>query len=90
MSKKLQLQNANLHARLRGRVLDARVADLTTLIKKYAGDPDWNTYLTLSTSAVARRVEIAQLALAWSEQKSALQSLLGTELSTFPTPEPQR
>ena len=79
-----QLQDAERDA---GRLREAQQAAERAFA---AGNLDWNTYLTLSTSAVARRVEIEQLALAWSEQKSALQSLLGTELPTFPTPEPQR
>jgi outer membrane protein TolC len=79
-----QLQDAERDA---GRLREAQQAAERAFA---AGNLDWNTYLTLSTSAAARRVEIEQLALAWSEQKSALQSLLGTELPTFPTPEPQR
>lgn len=46
-----------------------------------AGMLDWNAYVTLSTSAVTRQVESVQLALALKEQKSALQTLLGSELA---------
>jgi outer membrane protein, heavy metal efflux system len=46
-----------------------------------AGLLDWNAYLALSTSAVARQVESVQLALTLQEQKSALRTLLGSELA---------
>jgi outer membrane protein TolC len=44
------------------------------------GALDWNTYLTLTTSAAGKQLESVQLALTLNEQKAALQTLLGTEL----------
>jgi outer membrane protein, heavy metal efflux system len=45
-----------------------------------AGMLDWNAYLTLSTSAVTKRIESVQLALTLKEQEGALRTLLGSEL----------
>lgn len=45
-----------------------------------AGMLDWNAYLTLSTSAVTKRIESVQLSLALNEQQRALRTLLGSEL----------
>jgi len=45
-----------------------------------AGRLDWNTYLTLSSAALAKQVESVQLGLALEEQKNLLRTLLGSEL----------
>ncbi len=45
-----------------------------------AGAIDWNTYLTLSTSALAKQAESVQLELSLNEQKGVLTTLLGSEL----------
>lgn len=50
-----------------------------------AGTLDWNAYLTLSASAVTRRIERVQLGLTLNEQKGALRTLLGSELPSAAT-----
>lgn len=45
-----------------------------------AGRLDWNTYLTLSSAALAKQVESVQLGLSLGEQKNLLRTLLGSEL----------
>ncbi|MDE0855202.1 MAG: TolC family protein, partial [Nevskia sp.] len=45
-----------------------------------SGAIDWNTYLTLSTAALAKQAESVQLELSLNEQKGVLTTLLGSEL----------
>ncbi|MBL8270949.1 TolC family protein, partial [Steroidobacter sp.] len=45
---------------------------------------DWNAYVTLSTAAVARRMEAVQLALTLQEQQEMLRTLLGSDLPAPP------